>query len=79
MYFLMWCEVSGVVIHYFHVDIELLHHHFVSTLSFLLNRAMTPLLKVRRHVALFLDSLSVVLVDLFILLDQNHIVGVIVP
>ena len=67
------------MIHYFHVDIELLHHHFVKTPSFLHSRAMTPLLKVRWRVALFLSSPSVLLVDLFILSDQNHIIGVTVP
>ena len=79
MYFLMWCEVWGVVTNYFHVDIELLHHHFVKTPSLHHTRAMTLLLKVRWHVAQFLNSLSVLLVDLFILLDQNHIIGVTVP
>lgn len=45
--FWMWYEVVEVVIPYFHVDIELLHHHSVKTPSFLHSRAMTPLLKVR--------------------------------
>lgn len=67
--FWIWCEV-GIIIHYFHMDIELLHHDVLKTSSFLHSRAVSPLLKSRWHVDLFLDGLCST--GLFILTLKSH-------